>query len=95
MTTLLSALTYLLSQNERVMVALKQEIRKTFDDESMITIQRVSHLHYLTACIQEALRVFPPIPEGLPRVVSPAGENICGRWVPGGVSGTKGHARAL
>ena len=87
-TTLLSALTYLLTRNSRVMKKLTEEIRNSFASEDMISIQSVSHLEYLTACIQEALRRFPPIPEGLPRVVPPQGEEICGHWIPGGVSGS-------
>lgn len=84
-TTLLSALTYLLTQNERVRKRLTGEIRARFASESLITVQSVSQLQYLTACIQEALRLFPPIPEGLPLVVPPEGEKVCGRWIPGGV----------
>lgn len=86
-TTLLSALTYLLTRNKRVMKRLTGEIRNSFSDEDLISIQSVSHLQYLTACIQEALRRFPPTPEGLPRVVPPEGEEICGHWIPGGVCG--------
>ena len=84
-TTLLSALTYLLTQDARVMKKLCSEIRKTFLDESSITVQSVSQLQFLMACIHEALRIFPPIPEGLPRIVPSEGEEICGTWVPGGV----------
>ncbi|KAL9610244.1 MAG: hypothetical protein Q9167_005040 [Letrouitia subvulpina] len=83
-TTVLSALTYLVTQDARVMTKLATEIRDTFSDEESITVQSVSHLPYLTACIREALRRFPPIPEGLPRVVPPEGEEISGQWVPGG-----------
>ena len=84
-TTVLSALTYFLTKNKSIMEQLCKEVREAFSDESQITIQAVSRLQYMTACIQEALRLFPPIPEGLPRVVPAEGEDICGRWVPGGV----------
>ncbi|KAL8960811.1 MAG: hypothetical protein Q9193_002545 [Seirophora villosa] len=85
-TTLLSALTYLITKDGRVLAKLTSEIRDSFFDEQSITIQSVSRLPYLTACIWEALRRFPPIPEGLPRIVPPSGECISGRWIPGGVS---------
>lgn len=42
-----------------------------------------------TTGLQEALRLFPPIPVGIPRVVdggSDGGQVICGRWVPAGTS---------
>lgn len=85
-TTLLSALTYLITKDSRVMAKLATEIRSSFSDERSITIQSVSQLRYLTACIREALRRFPPIPEGLPRILPPSGEWISGHWIPGGVS---------
>ncbi|KAL9117373.1 MAG: hypothetical protein Q9187_006094, partial [Circinaria calcarea] len=82
--TLLSSLTYLLTRNDRVMQTLTKEIRNSFMNEYQITVQTVSQLPYLTACIREALRVFPPIPEGLPRVVPSEGEKISGHFIPGG-----------
>ena len=84
-TTLLSSLTYLLTRDDRIMQNLILEIRNGFTDEQQITVQNVGQLPYLTACIKEALRVFPPIPEGLPRVVPFEGEEISGHFVPGGV----------
>ncbi|KAL8747555.1 MAG: hypothetical protein Q9190_000594 [Brigantiaea leucoxantha] len=85
-TTVLSALTYLITKDERIMTKLSTEIREAFPDEESITVQSVTKLPYLTACIRESLRKFPPIPEGLPRVVPPGGEEISGQWIPGGVS---------
>ncbi|KAL9598532.1 MAG: hypothetical protein Q9219_004434 [cf. Caloplaca sp. 3 TL-2023] len=84
--TVLSALTYLISKDQRARTKLVAEIRDEFQDEESITIQRVSQLEYLTACIHEALRRFPPIPEGLPRKVPPSGDWVSGNWIPGGVS---------
>lgn len=34
--------------------------------------------------IREAMRVFPPIPSGIPRIVAEGGNSILGRWVPEG-----------
>ncbi|KAL8776841.1 MAG: hypothetical protein Q9194_002906 [Teloschistes cf. exilis] len=83
-TTVLSALTYMITRDYRVMAKLTKDIRDGFVSEESITIQSVSQLDYLTACIREALRKFPPIPEGLPRVVPPGGAWISGQWIPGG-----------
>ncbi|KAL8837304.1 MAG: hypothetical protein Q9170_002561 [Blastenia crenularia] len=83
-TTVLSALTYLITRDKRVMTTLTREIRSAFLAEEEITIQSISHLEYLTACIREALRKFPPIPEGLPRIVPENGEWVSGEWIPGG-----------
>lgn len=86
MATLLSAVTYLLTQNPRVLAKLAKEICGSFKDESLLTIQNLNKSTYLTACIEEALRLVPPVPEGLPRVTPSEGESICGHWVPGGVT---------
>ena len=83
--TLLSV-TYFLIQNPGALSNLAKEIQGTFKDESLLTIQNLAHIAYLTACIEEAMRLVPPVPEGLPRVTPPEGERICGQWVPGGVS---------
>lgn len=84
-TTLLFALTYLLTQNERVRKRLTREIRARFASESLITVQSVSQLQYLTTCIQETLRLFSSIFEELSRVILSEGEKVCDRWISGEV----------
>lgn len=68
------------------MVRATSEVRSAFQDGSPIGFQRVSSLKYLSAVIQEALRLFPPTAEDLPRMTPPGGQSICNLWVPGGVS---------
>jgi hypothetical protein len=65
---------------------LKEEIRNAFSTEEDITISRTAKLEYLTAVIQEGLRLGPPPAIAIPRVIPKDGEVICGQWVPGGVS---------
>lgn len=84
--TLLPAAAFLLATNPATMLRATSEVRSAFQDGIPIDIQSVSSLKYLSAVIQEALRLFPPVPEGLPRVVPPGGQSICDLWVPGGVS---------
>lgn len=43
-------------------------------------------LAYLTACIEENLRVFPPAPIGFLRSINPGGDTIDGHFLPGGTS---------
>ena len=88
--TLLSAVTYLLTQNPAALSKLTKEIREISRDESLLTIQNLTQTTYLTSCIEEALRLVPPVPEGLPRVTPREGEWICGHWIPGGVKSTLG-----
>jgi len=43
-------------------------------------------LPYLTACIEENLRIFPPAPIGFLRTIQKGGDVIDGNVIPGGVS---------
>ena len=83
--TLLCAVTYLLTQNPQAMTSITNEIRMRFQDEVIITIQHLNEMKFLNACINEALRIFPPIAEGLPRIAPSEGATISGEWIPGEV----------
>ena len=83
--TLLSGATYHLLKNPRVMEKLKKEIREAFGEEKDIDIAGVNGLEYLLAVLDEAMRMYPPVPTGLPRRVPGDGDVINDRWVPGGV----------
>ena len=83
--TLLSGAIYLLLRNPDKMQKLLDELRTTFYDESMITIESASRLAYLPAVIEESLRLYPPVAVGFPRVVPQGGGMIDGQYVPGGV----------
>lgn len=65
---------------------LCEEIRSSFTTEDDITYEQTSKLPYLNACLEEGLRIHPPVPTGLLRTVPKAGDMIDGFWVPGGVS---------
>lgn len=81
--TLLSGLTFHLLKNHEKMRKLVEEIRTSFAQENELTIERLQALPYLQACIEEGLRMYPPVSNGLPRVVPPPGVTIDGREVPG------------
>ncbi|KAL2141528.1 hypothetical protein VTI28DRAFT_2228 [Corynascus sepedonium] len=80
--TLLSGVTYFLLTNPEAMKKLTAEIRGSFKSEDEIDFSSVSTLPYLLACLDEALRMYPPVPTGLPRVVPKGGANIAGNYVP-------------
>lgn len=84
--TLLSGLLFYLLKNPDKMAKLTKEVRETFDKTSDITIEQLQKMPYLNACIEEGLRIYPPVPIGLPRIVPPQGMAIDGVFVPGGVS---------
>ncbi|KAJ0109581.1 hypothetical protein J7T55_014143 [Diaporthe amygdali] len=84
--TLLAGLTYLLCKHPQVMENLKQEVRSRFTSDSEITLTSVLELKYLLACLDEALRLYPPVPIGPLRTVpeGSGGVTIAGHMVPGG-----------
>ncbi|CZR50242.1 related to isotrichodermin C-15 hydroxylase (cytochrome P-450 monooxygenase CYP65A1) [Phialocephala subalpina] len=84
--TLLSGLIFHLLSTPRVLALLQQEIRQAFTSQSAINFASVSKLLYLQACIEEALRLYPPMPCGLPRQVPVEGMIIDGHFVPGNTS---------
>lgn len=86
--TLLSGVTWhlLRERNRRVYTKLCEEVRGAFRRVEDITMKSVSELKYLTAVLEEGMRIYPPAPAAFPRVVPKGGEVIDGKFVPGGVS---------
>ncbi|KAL1961979.1 hypothetical protein VTN77DRAFT_714 [Rasamsonia byssochlamydoides] len=81
--TLLSGLTYQLLINPSKLEKLTREVRGAFSADEEITISGLARLEFLHACIEEGLRMYPPVPVGMPRVVPAEGKVICGEMVPG------------
>ncbi|KAJ5643199.1 uncharacterized protein N7484_005706 [Penicillium longicatenatum] len=65
---------------------LVREIRGAFKNPSDIRLARISVLPYLNAVLTETLRIYPPIPAMLPRLVPEGGAFINEAYVPAGVS---------
>ncbi|KAF2836757.1 cytochrome P450 [Patellaria atrata CBS 101060] len=82
----LAALTNNLLRNPDVFTKLKAEIRGRFKTEEEICLAEVVELPYLTACIEEGLRIFPPAPIGFLRTIQPQGDTIDGCFIPGGTA---------
>ncbi|TKA73419.1 hypothetical protein B0A49_03039 [Cryomyces minteri] len=89
--TLLSGLTYYLLKNPQCMKKLVDELRGAFATDDEITIEALAQLKYLHACLEEALRLYPPVPIGLPRKTPAEGTTICGDWVAGGTTVSVHH----
>ncbi|RGP81044.1 hypothetical protein FLONG3_833 [Fusarium longipes] len=68
--------------NPDKMAKLQNEIRSKFSSQDEITGDSTGNLEYLNAVIEESLRLFPPVPFGLPRVCT--GGMIDGNYVPAG-----------
>ncbi|GJP93046.1 cytochrome P450 [Aspergillus niger] len=82
-TALMTALTAYLLQHPEYFARLKNDIRTAFHDKSQVSLESVSNLAYLDACIKEALRLYPPVPGALHRATPAGGARIAGRWVSG------------
>ncbi|KAI3400197.1 hypothetical protein diail_4082 [Diaporthe ilicicola] len=80
--TLLSGVTFLLATNPDALRRLTGEVRSAFKTEEEIDFTSVSSLQYMLACLDEALRIYPPAPLGLPRQTPKGGANIAGHYVP-------------
>ncbi|KAL1987808.1 hypothetical protein VTN96DRAFT_2211 [Rasamsonia emersonii] len=76
-----------LLKNPWCLQKLREELDAVLDpDEVVAPYDKVKHLPYLRACLDESLRLFPPTSHGLPRETPPEGMEILGEWVSGGVS---------
>jgi len=84
--TVLSGLHYYLLNTPHAYAKLKEEIRGRFKSVEEVDARSTTNLPYLTACIDEAFRIYPPIPIGMPRVTPKGGCVIAGQYVPGGTT---------
>ncbi|KAJ9617830.1 hypothetical protein H2204_013413 [Knufia peltigerae] len=83
--TAMSACFFYLVRNPRVLRKLQGEVRATFDDvEEIKWGAKLTGLPYLRGCIDEALRMSPPVPGLLDRRVLPGGMLIDGHNIPAG-----------
>lgn len=76
-----------LLKNPRCLAKLRDEIDAVVDeDETVVSYDKVRHLPYLRACLDESMRLFPPTAHGLPRVTPAEGWIIGGDFIPGGAT---------
>lgn len=77
----------LLLQHPRCMKKVRDEIDVALDPEDVVApYDKVRHLPYLRACLDEALRLWPPTSHGLPRETPPEGMAIADHYIQGGVT---------
>lgn len=74
-----------LLRNRRVLDKLTAEIRSSFAKDEDLTYEDLVKLPYLSAVIDEGLRIFPSAPIGFVRTVPAGGDTVDGEFLPGGV----------
>ncbi|KAL2205465.1 averantin oxidoreductase [Sarocladium strictum] len=84
--SLLSGLLMWLLRTPEAYKKLTTEIRTTFKTAADMKFLDLQELTYMNACIDEALRIFPPIPTGLTRTVPKSGDTVAGEFLPGGIT---------
>ncbi|KAF7377747.1 hypothetical protein MSAN_00197700 [Mycena sanguinolenta] len=85
----LSSTVWFLLSNPEYYQRVQQELDRVFvDGEDPFDVSKHQELHFLLACINEALRLHPPVPSGGPRQVhlGQPGRIISGRFIPEGTS---------
>lgn len=82
--TCLSTITYYLLRNPEIMERLQNEVRMTFTTYKDIHAASTVPLKYMNAVILEGLRIHPPLPFSLPRLVPKGGDSVDGHWLPEG-----------
>ena len=80
--TLLSGLIFHLLKNPDAYTKITREVRTAFSSEFEMNFMTVAKLPYLQACIEEGLRIYPPVPMSQPRITPDEGATINGRFVP-------------
>ncbi|KAH6645433.1 cytochrome P450 [Truncatella angustata] len=80
-TALVNVMYYLL-QNPSTLVRLRRELEDLSDDNSVVSYSRVKDLPYLRACLDESLRLSPPLAFGLNRKTGPDGVWVDGNFIP-------------
>ncbi|KAH7140458.1 benzoate 4-monooxygenase cytochrome P450 [Dactylonectria estremocensis] len=81
--TTLTCLFFLLATNKSACSKLHEEIDRFLLTSIELNHSSISRLKYLQACIDETLRLFPPVPSGLQRMTPASGLQIGEMFIPG------------
>ncbi|KAJ5709485.1 cytochrome protein [Penicillium malachiteum] len=82
-----NATLYLLLKNPNCLQKLRDGVASVLDpDETVAAYDKVRHLPYLRACIDETLRLYPPVSMNLPRRTPPEGATILDDFIAGDTS---------
>lgn len=77
---------YYLIKHPNALSKLREEVDGALTGETIAPYTKVKSLLYLRACLDESLRLSPPVPRGLERKTPPQGMDIMGEQIAGGVT---------
>jgi len=80
--TALSGGIYHLSRNPEKFKKLVDEVRTQIKTPEDFTLNNLAHLTYLNACLEESMRIYPPVAGYLPRTAPKEGCMVAGYFVP-------------
>lgn len=76
-----------LLKHPRCLALLRQELDSVLDEDEVIApYDKIKHLPYLRACLDESMRIVPPTTFALPRRTPPEGAPVLGDYVAGNTS---------
>ncbi|OAA57409.1 averantin oxidoreductase [Niveomyces insectorum RCEF 264] len=75
-----------LLRNRPILDRLTKEIRTSFASDKDLKFEELRKLPYLSAVVDEGLRVFPSAPIGFARTVPVGGDTVDGVFIPGGTT---------
>lgn len=81
----------LIPKNKHILDKLTQEIRSNFESDADLNFEALTKLPYLSAVLEEGLRIFPSAPIGFVRTVPRGGDTIVGEHIPGGTTVSVGN----
>ncbi|EFE38551.1 cytochrome P450 monooxygenase, putative [Trichophyton verrucosum HKI 0517] len=79
----LTTVLYLLALHPEQKKALQAEVDLLIPTLDQFSHQKLASSHLLEGCINEGLRLYPPVPSGVQRLTPPQGAMIADRWIPG------------
>ena len=74
---------YHLAADQEVQKKVREEVANLCGGEGVIEEKKIKDAEYLNGCINEALRLHPPVPSGVFRKTPKEGVEIAGTYVPG------------
>ncbi|OCK73526.1 benzoate 4-monooxygenase cytochrome P450 [Lepidopterella palustris CBS 459.81] len=80
--TALCACFYYLCTNPETFKKLRAEFHSAIKSDKDITINKTFELKYMTAVLNETMRIYPPVPGDLPRIAPKEGITVAGYWLP-------------